>query len=84
MSHERIRVLVETAERSFRGYIHVPIKDDMFRLSDHLNTFGKEFLCLSDVTMNERGQQYRAGEPYGFVAVAVHSITFVTPIDEQG
>lgn len=82
MSHEKIRVLVETAERSFRGYIHMPIKDDMFRLSDHLNTFGKEFLCLSDVTMNERGQQYRAGDRHDFVAVAIHSITFVTPIDE--
>lgn len=82
MSHEKIRVLVETPERSFRGYVHMPVKDDMFRLSDHLNTFGKEFLCLSEVTMNERNQQYRAGEKYSFVAVAVHSIVFVTPIED--
>lgn len=81
MTHEKIRVLVETPERSFRGIVHMPIKDDMFRLSDHLNTFGKEFLCLSDVTMNERDQQYRAGEKFSFVAIAVHSIVFVTPID---
>lgn len=82
MTHKKIRVLVETAERSFRGYVHMPVKDDMFRLSDHLNTFGKEFLCLSDVVMNERNQQYRAGEKFSFVAIAVHSIVFVTPIEE--
>lgn len=82
MTHKKIRVLVETTERSFRGYIHMPVKDEMFRLSDHLNTFGKEFLCLSDVVMNERSQQYRAGEKFSFVAIAVHSIVFVTPIEE--
>jgi len=82
MTHERIRVLVETGERSFRGYVHKPIKDDMFRLSDHLNNLGRSFLCLSDVVINERGQQYRAGDKRDFVAIQIQAITYVTPIEE--
>lgn len=82
MSHEKILVLIETAERTFRGYVHKPRLQDDFRLSDHLNTYDKQFIALSDVQINERGQQYRAGEKYPFVAVSVAAITFVTPVQE--
>lgn len=81
-SYEKIRVLVETAERSFRGYIYKPVKGARFRLSDHLNSYGKEFLCLTDVQVNERGQAYRASDKRDFVAVAVSAITFITPLKE--
>lgn len=82
MAHERIRVLVETAERTFRGVVHKPMIDDRYRLSDHLNTYDKNFLCLTDVTINERGQQYRAGDKAEFVAIAIAAITFVQPIQD--
>ncbi|PKQ16038.1 MAG: hypothetical protein CVT67_06960 [Actinobacteria bacterium HGW-Actinobacteria-7] len=78
--HEQVRVMVETDERTFRGVIHKPLKDDQFRLSDHLNEYQRRFLCLSDVTINERGQQYRAGDSHPFVAISVASITFIAPI----
>ena len=81
MEHEQVRVMVETDERTFRGTVHKPVKDDTFRLSDHLNSYDRAFLCLTDVTINERGQQYRAGDAYEFVAIAVASITYITPID---
>ena len=79
--HERIRVLVETDERAFKGWIHKPVKDDTFRLSDHLNSLGKDFICLSDVQITERGQAYRVGEKRAFVAISVASITYITPME---
>lgn len=82
MTHEQIRVLVETAERTFRGTVHKPIIDDTYRLSDHLNSYDKKFLCLSDVMINERGQEYRAGQKQDFVAIALSAITYVTPLDD--
>lgn len=79
--HEKIRVMVEAGERTFRGFIHKPVKDDTFRLSDHLNTLGKDFVCLSDVQITERGQAYRVGEKRAFVAIAVGAITYITPME---
>ncbi|MDZ4169076.1 MAG: hypothetical protein U1E26_05425 [Coriobacteriia bacterium] len=80
MTHEQIKVLVETSERTFRGVVHKPIVDDTYRLSDHLNNYDKKFLCLSDVAINERGQEYRAGTQQEFVAIALSAITYITPI----
>lgn len=82
MTHETLRVMIETDERTFKGTVHKPVKDDTFRLSDHLNDYDKRFICLSDVTVHERGQQYRAGEHRDFVAVAVSAISYLTPIDD--
>lgn len=81
-SYEKIRVLVETTERTFRGHLYKPVKGARFRLSDHLNSYGKEFLCLTDVQINDRGQAYRAGDKREFVAISVTAITFVTPLKE--
>jgi hypothetical protein len=83
MSHERIRVLVETTERTLRGTVHKPVGDDRYRLSDYLNTYDRTFLCLTDVQINERGQEYRAGEHADFIAVAVNAITYIRPIDDK-
>jgi hypothetical protein len=79
---EQVKVLVETSERTFRGTIHKPVKDESFRLSDHLNDYDKRFLCLSDVTVHERGQQYRPGEKRDFVAIAISAISYLTPLDD--
>ena len=79
--HEQVRVMVETEQRTFRGVIHKPLKDDSFRLSDHLNEYNRAFLCLSDVTINERAQQHRSGEARPFVAISVASITYITPLE---
>jgi len=82
VTYEKIKVLVETAERSFRGYVHKPLKDERHRLSDHLNEYDKNFLCLSDVQINERGHQYRPGEQSEFIAIAINAITYVQPITD--
>ncbi|HEY3317947.1 MAG TPA: hypothetical protein VGK50_05955 [Coriobacteriia bacterium] len=80
---KRVRVLIETAERCFRGYIYIPDKDPHYRLSDHLNGYEKEFICLSDVEIGERGQHWRVGEKQPFVAVATNSITYVAPLEDD-
>ena len=80
--YERIRVIVETSERSFCGYVYKR-KSERFRLSDHLNTYDKQFLCLTDVTVSDRGKESRTGDKRDFVAVAVTSITYVTPTGEE-
>jgi hypothetical protein len=62
-NYERVRVLVETAERAFKGYLHKPVREPAYRLSDHLNEHDKDFVCLSDVQVLERGQAYRVRDP---------------------
>jgi hypothetical protein len=79
--HEQVRIMVETDQRTFRGVIHKPLKDETFRLSDHLNEYNRTFLCLTDVVINERGQQYRSGDSHKFVAISVASITYIAPIE---
>jgi hypothetical protein len=83
MTYKRVRVLIETAERSFRGYLYKPERDEQYRLSDHLNEYGKQFLNLADVEIADRGQHWRVGEKQPFVAVAVSSITYVTPLEDD-
>lgn len=83
MTYKRIRVLVETAERCFRGHIFKPEKDESFRLSDHLNEYDKQFICLTDVEIADRGQHWRVGDKQAFVAVALNSITYVAPLEEN-
>ena len=79
---ERVRVVVETAERSFRGYLYKPIADEHDRLSDYLNDFDRPFLSLSDVAVNDRGQTHRPGERREFVAISTAAISFIAPMKE--
>ena len=79
--HKRIRVLVETAERSFKGFVYKSLKEDGYRLSDHLNDYGKQFICLSEVEVADRGQHYRVGEKRDFCAISVSAITYITPLE---
>jgi hypothetical protein len=78
--YERVRVIVETAERTFRGYLYRPILGESYRLSDYLNEYKRPFLCLSDVSVNERGQTHRPGEKREFVAIATNAIVFLAPM----
>jgi hypothetical protein len=77
---ERVRVIVETAERSFRGFLYKPIVDENHRLSDYLNDFDRPFLCLSDVAVTDRGQTHRPGEKRDFVAISTSAISFIAPM----
>lgn len=79
--HKRVRVLIETSERAFKGFVYKPIKDDRYRLSDHLNDYNKQFICLSEVEVSDRGQHYRVGDRLPFIAIAINAITYITPLE---
>jgi hypothetical protein len=79
-SFERVLVLVETAERTFRGYLYRPVSEREPRLSDYLNNYSRPFISLADVAVYDRGQTHRAGERREFVAIAVSAVTFITPM----
>lgn len=81
--YQRIRVLVETAERSFKGYVYKPNKPPQLRLSDYLNDYNQSFLRLAEVEVTERGQHYRVGDKQDFVAISVASIVYVTPLEGE-
>jgi hypothetical protein len=80
---QRIRVIVETAERTMRGYIYKPKVDERYRLSDFLNTYSDKFLRLTNVEILERGQTHRVGDRQDFVAVSVAAITYIAPIEGE-
>ena len=77
---KRVHVLVETPERSFRGYMHAPLENQ--RLSDYLNSYPKNFLCLDDVKVSDRGKHYATGESVPFVAISLGSIIYLCPLDD--
>jgi hypothetical protein len=81
--YRRVRVLIETAERSFRRFLYKPEREEAFRLSDHLNTYDKTFLCLTEVEITNRGEHWRVGEKQDFAAVSVAAITYVTPLESD-
>jgi hypothetical protein len=78
--YEMVRVLVETDERAFRGYLSRPADAQAQRLSDYLNGYGRPFLCLSDVTITDRGQTHRPGDKRDFIAISVAEIHFIAPM----
>ena len=78
--YERVRVIVETAERTFRGYLYRPVLGPDHRLSDYLNEYDRRFLCLSEVAVNDRGQTHRPGEKRDFVAISTNAISFLAPM----
>ena len=79
---ERVKVVIETAERTFRGYLSKPVLDERHRLSDYLNSYERPFICVTEVQVNERGQQHRVGDKRDFVAVAISAITYIAPLDD--
>lgn len=81
--YQRIRVLVETEQRSFKGYVYKPINDENQRLSDYINTYGQRFLRLADVEVTERGQHYRVGDKVPFLAISVAAITYIAPLEGE-
>lgn len=78
--YERERVIVETAERTFRGYLYRPSAGSSQRLSDYLNEYDRRFLCIADVAINDRGQTHRPGEKRDFVAISTSAISFLAPM----
>lgn len=82
MKYTKHKVFVETDHRNFKGYLFQPTEKDE-RLSDYLNTYDREFVCLTEVEIADRGMEYRVLMKSDFVALSVNSITFIMPIEES-
>ena len=82
-AQRRVKVMVETAERAIIGYMYRPERGPDFRLSDHLNTYDRLFICLNDAEIKDRGQLHRPGDKRRFIAIAVQAVTFITPLEED-
>ncbi|GAB4277491.1 MAG: hypothetical protein Kow0056_08990 [Coriobacteriia bacterium] len=82
-AYDRIRVVVETDERTLRGTMYKPKSDPHYRLSDFINDYSDKFLRLSDVEILDRGQTHRVGDRQAFVAVSVAAITYIAPLDGE-
>lgn len=83
MTYRKIKVLVETPERTILGHVHKPESEGERRLSDHLNEYGKAFLCLTDVEIKDRGQHHRVGDKRPFIAISIASICYITPLEDD-
>ncbi|MDF1543399.1 MAG: hypothetical protein RQ731_04100 [Anaerosomatales bacterium] len=81
--YRKIRVLVETSQRAFRGIIHQPVTGENLRFSDYINTYPNAFISLTEAQVTDRGQHYRVGDKQAHIAIAVSAITYITALDDE-
>jgi hypothetical protein len=83
MQHQRReRVELETTRHRVTGYVTLAQNGFRSRVSDLLNATEREFLSLTEVTL----EPLSGGEPVHreFVAVSRQHIVFVTPLEDEG
>jgi hypothetical protein len=81
--YRKVRVLVESSQRAFRGIIHQPVTEENLRFSDYINTYPNAFISLTEAQVTERGQHYRVGDKQDYIAISVSAITYITVLDEK-
>ena len=77
----RERIELETSRHRINGYVTLAENGFRSRVSDLLNASEREFISLTEVTLEPL-----QGGPTGqrsFVAVSRHHIVFVTPLGED-
>ena len=74
------RIQLETARHRMTGYVTLARNGFRSRLSDLLNASDRDFIALTDVTV----EPLDGGVPVrrDFVAVSRAHIVFVTPVDD--
>jgi len=80
VDHRRQRILLETERHRIRGTVHVSPDGPRSRVSDLLNASERDFLPLTDATvepLDGRG----APQEHGFLAVGRRHVVFVAPLD---
>jgi hypothetical protein len=86
MNSRPLRILVETARYRIVGTLVLPRDGYRSRLSDFLNSSDRDFISLTEVSMQALDEQGRAGEPVGheFVTVSRRHIVLATTVDADG
>jgi hypothetical protein len=83
MQHQRKeRIELETTRHRMTGSVTLSQNGFRSRVSDLLNASEREFIALTDVTLEplDGGSAVQRD----FVAVSRHHIVFVAPLDERG
>ena len=80
MEHRRQRILLETGRHRIRGTVHLSRDGYRSRISDLLNASERDFLPLTDATVEalDGGEGPQAHE---FLAVQRSHVVFVVPLE---
>ncbi|MDX6699536.1 MAG: hypothetical protein QOE65_2933 [Solirubrobacteraceae bacterium] len=83
MNSRAMRVLVETPRYRIVGTLVLPRDGYRSRLSDFLNSSDREFISLTDVSMQALDTEGRAGEPveHEFITISRQHIVLATTVD---
>lgn len=84
MQHRSERVLLETTRYRIRGLLTLPRDGYRSRVSDFLNSSERDFISLTDVSIEALHDDGRPGESVNreFIAVSRHHIVLATTLDE--
>ena len=80
MEHRRQRILLETTRHRIRGTIHLSRDGYRSRVSDLLNASERDFLPLTDATVEPLDGR-AAPQAHEFLAVQRSHIVFVVPLE---
>jgi hypothetical protein len=81
MDHRQERVLIQTPSHRITGALTLPREGFRNRISDLLNAFERDFLALTDVTL-EPVDGGKATQ-HEFLAVSRRHIVFAVPTDRD-
>jgi hypothetical protein len=80
VEHRRQRILLETAHHRIRGTVHLSRDGYRSRVSDMLNASERDFLPLTDATVEPlNGREGPQSHP--FLAVQRSHVVFVVPLE---
>lgn len=83
MQHRSERVLLETSRYRLSGLLTLPRGGYRSRMSDFLNSSERDFISLTEVTVEALGEDGKTGEvtQRDFVAVSRQHIILATTLD---
>jgi uncharacterized protein DUF6812 len=80
VQHRHQRIMLETARHRISGTVHLSNDGPRSRVSDLLNASEREFLSLTDATVEALDGRASA-EQHPFLAVQRAHIVYVVPLD---
>lgn len=85
MQHRSERVLLETSRYRLRGLLTLPRDGYRSRVSDFLNSSERDFISLTDVTVEALGENGQTGDrtKHEHVVVSRQHIILATTLDGE-
>ena len=82
MDQRRERILIETSRHRIAGTLTLARDGYRSRVSDLLNATERDFIALTDVTLETLGQD-GSGTMHDFIAVSRRHVVFAIPLGEN-